>query len=101
KHYRANMADFDRPARAVLIALTLADEHGADSLARLFRVPGEAESLAFRAQRGGVNYTLAVTEAGDSLLFRSAQKAGVGRVLGPEQVDGGWRVIKVMSLDPR
>jgi hypothetical protein len=101
KHYRANIPDFDRPARAVLIALTLADQRGADSLARLFRVAGEAVSLAFRAQRGGVNYTLAVTEAGDSLLFRSAQKAGAGRVLGPENVEGGWRVIKVMSLDPR
>jgi hypothetical protein len=101
KHYRANVTDFDRPARAVLIALTLADQRGADSLARLFRVAGEAESLAFRAQRGGVNYTLAVTEAGDSLLFRRAQKAGAGSVLGPEQAEGGWRVVKVMSLEPR
>ena len=101
KHYRANLADFDRPARAVLVALTLADQRGADSLARLFRVAGEAESLAFRAQRGGVNYTLAVTEASDSLLYRKAKSAGAGGVISPEQVSGGWRVIKVLSLDPR
>jgi len=101
KHYRANVADFDRPARALLVALTLPDEHSADSLARRFRMPGEAESLAFRAQRGGVNYTLSVSEARDSLLFRSAHKAGAGSVLGPEKVEGGWRVIKVLSLDPR
>ena len=101
KHYQANRADFDRPARAVLVALTLADQRGADSLARLFRVAGEAESLAFRAQRGGVNYTLAVTEASDSLLFRKAKSAGAGGVISPEQVSGGWRVIKVLSLDPR
>lgn len=101
KHYRANLADFDRPARAVLVALTLGDERSADSLARLFRVPGEAESLAFRAQRSGVNYTLAITEARDSLLFRQAHKAGAGGVMGPEKLDAGWRVIKVLSLDPR
>ena len=44
---------------------------------------------------------LTVTEAGDSLLFRLAQKAGAGSVLGPENVESGWRVVKVMSLEPR
>ena len=100
KHYRANLAEFDRPARALMIALTLGDERSADSLAKLFRVPGEAESLAFRAQRSGVNYTLAITEQGDSLLYRQARKAGAGSVLGPERVQAGWRVVKVLSLDP-
>jgi hypothetical protein len=101
KHYRAHRSEFDRPASAVMVALTLPDRRSADSLARLFTVPGEAESLAFRAQRGGVNYTLAVSEAQDSVLYRKAQRTGAGGVLGPEQVEGGWRVIHVLSLDPR
>ena len=87
-------------ATAVMVAMTMDDQRSADSLARVFTVPGEAESLAFRAQRGGVNYTLAVTEASDSLLYRQAKASGAGSVMGPERVSGGWRVIKVLSLDP-
>ncbi len=101
KHYRANRAEFDKPSRAVMVAMTLEGRREADSLARAFTVPGEAESLAFRAQRGGVNYTLAVTEASDSLLFRKAKKAGADAVMGPEKVEGGWRVIKVMQIEPK
>src|SRR5262245_35421499 len=100
KHHRANAREFDRPARAVLVVMTLASERSADSLARVFTVPGEAESLAFRAQRGGVNYTHAATEKGDSALYRAARAAGVGAVMGPEKVAGGYRVIKVLSFDP-
>ena len=101
RHYRAHRADFDRPATAALVILTLESERAADSLARLFAVPGEAESLAFRAQRNGVRYTLMVTEKGDSALFRRANATGAGGVARPEKVDGGWRVFKVLSLDPR
>jgi len=100
RHYRANRDEFDAPARASLVLLTLDDEASADSLARRFMVPGEAESLAFRAQRSGVSYTLLVTEARDSLLYRQALRAGAGAVVGPERVGGGWRVFKVLALDP-
>ena len=101
QHYRAHMADFDRPASASLVILTLETEHAADSVARRFTVPGEAESLAFRAQRTGVRYTLMVTENGDSALFRRAKTAGTGGVGGPEKVEGGWRVFKVLSIEAR
>jgi len=100
RHYRANRDEFALPPRATLVLLTLDDEASADSLARRFAVPGEAESLAFRAQRSGVNYTILATEQGDSALFRQARRVGAGGVGGPERVAGGWRVFRVLSLDP-
>lgn len=99
-HYRANLHRFDRPARAVMVLLSLEDSTRADSLARRFRVPGEAESLAFRAQRGGVNYTHVATLASDSALYREAVRTGVGGVNGPVRGDAAWRVFRVLSLDP-
>ncbi len=101
RHYRAHLADFDRPARAVLVLLTLDDSRSADSMARRLAVPGEAESLAFRAQRGGVRYTHVATLASDSALYRLAVRAGVHGVAGPDRVETGWRVFKVLSLDER
>lgn len=101
KHFRAHRAEFDRMPRASLVILTLADERAADSLARLFAVPGEAESLAFRAQRSGVRYTLMVSEASDSALFRDVLRTGAGGVSKPTRVDGGWRIYKVLAIDPR
>ena len=100
RYYKAHASAFDEPARNVLVTVMLGDSR-AESLARVFRVTGNAESLAFRAQKSGVTYTLAVTEARDSLLFRQASAAGAGSVIGPDKVESGWRVIKVLSLDPR
>ncbi len=101
RHYRANVKEFDQPAQAVLIVMTLADRRSADSLAHLFTIPGEADSIAFRAQRGGVHYTHLATESNEPELYRLAASAGVGGVHGPLQVEGGWRVFKVRSLEPR
>ncbi len=101
RHYEAHAREFDRPAQAVLIVMTLADERSADSLARVFALPGEADSIAFRAQRGGVNYTHLATEVGDPELYQLALGTGEGGVHGPHPVEGGWRVFKVRSLEPR
>ncbi len=100
-HYQKHVSDFDRPARAVLVLLNLDNQRAADSLARLFAVPGEAESLAFRAQRGGVHYTLEVTAASDSALYAEALRIGAGGVSGAQKGDAGWRLYKVMSVEPR
>ncbi len=100
-HYQKHRAEFDRPARALLVLLNLDNQRAADSLARRFAVPGEAESLAFRAQRGGVRYTLEVTAASDSALYAQALRTGAGGVSGPHKGDAGWRLYKVMALEPR
>jgi hypothetical protein len=102
RHFRAHRSEFDRMPRASIVVLTLENLRAADSLARLFTVAGEAESLAFRAQRSGVRYTLMVTEASDSALFHQAVRTGAGGVTPPHQVEGGgWRVFKVLALEPR
>lgn len=100
KFFEANPKLFMAPARALLIVLTLDDARAADSLARLFRTPGEAESLAMRAQRAGTQYTMAVTPADDSTLCADAFAAGVGAVGGPRAVPGGYRIFKVLGLEP-
>src|SRR5207244_10398552 len=50
-YYRAHKAEFDRPARAMLLLLTLDSLSAADSLARRLAVPGQAETLSVRALR--------------------------------------------------
>ena len=100
RHYGAHRDEFVQPARASIVVLTLATERAADSLARIMAVPGEAESLAFRAQRAGVRYTHMVTQASDSALYRRAVTTGASGVAGPDRVEGGWRVFKVLSLEP-
>ena len=101
RFFNAHRAQFARPARSILILLLLPDRAAADSVARSFSVPGEAESLAFRAQRGGVSYTHAVTAESDSALFARTLAMDVGAVGGPDPVEGGWRVFKVLEHDPR
>ena len=100
-HYRAHHSDFDRPAFARIVLLHLDRETAADSMAKRFAVPGEAESLAVRAERGGVHYVLNVTAQSDSALYARVVRTGVGGVSGPERGDAGWRVFKVLALEPR
>jgi hypothetical protein len=99
RYHGAHARDFERSARAILVLLTFDDKRSADSLARIFTVPGEAESLAFRAQRAGVNYTHVASARGDSALYAQAMRTGVAGVAGPDRVPGGWRVYKVLALE--
>src|SRR5262249_47433332 len=100
RYYRAHHADFDLPPRAAIVTLLFGDRRSADSLARKFTVPGIAESLAFQAQRGGLNYTQMVTAKSDSVLFKRARAIGAGAVA-VDSLTGAWRVFKVLSVDPR
>ena len=101
RYYKAHKSDFDMPARAVLVTVMLGDSVAADSLARLFAVAGNAESLAFQAQRAGSNYTQMVTAASDSALYARTLAIGAGGVGGPDRIGGTFRVFKVLSLQPR
>lgn len=100
KYFRAHRADFDRPAHARLVLLHLGTEQAADSMAQRFTIPGEAETLAVRAEHGGVNYALTVTAQSDPELYAQCQRIGVGGVSAPAQGDAGWRVFKVLALEP-
>ncbi len=100
RYYDGDPKAFAAPGRAMLIVLSLDDAHAADSLVKRFRMPGEAESLAMRAQKSGTNYTMAVTAANDSTLYADAVAAGVGGVGGPRKVELGYRIFKVLGLEP-
>ena len=101
RYYKAHKSDFDRPARNVLVTVMLGDSVSADSLARVFTAPGNAESLAFQAQRVGTNYTQVVTAASDSAFYRRTLAIGAGGVGGPDWAGSGYRVFKVLAVDPR
>ena len=100
RHYREHLADWDLPARATVIRLTLGERAAADEMMRNFTVPGAAESLAVRAGRQGLSYGALVTAETDSALLERVQRAGVGAVLGPDSLADGWRVVKVLSVEP-
>ena len=99
--YKAHVRDFDKPAGNVLVTLMIADSVAAESLARVFSYAGNAESLAFQAQRAGTNYTQLVTMASDSGLYARTLAIGVGGVGGPDRIGGAFRVFKVLSVNPR
>ena len=101
RYYKAHARDFDQPARNVLVTVMLGDSVSAESLARVFTVPGNAESLAFQAQRAGTNYTQMVTAASDSALYRRSLAIGAGGVGGPDRIGGGFRVFRVLSVEAR
>jgi hypothetical protein len=101
RYFKAHHSDFDQPARTVLVTIMLGDSIAADSLARLFTIAGNAESLAFQAQRAGSNYTQVVTAASDSALYARTRAIGAGGVGGPDRIGGSYRVFKVLSVDPR
>lgn len=100
RYYKGNPKAFEAPGRALMIVLTLDSERAADSLAQRFRTPGEAESLAMRAQTSGTRYTMTVTAANDSTLYADAVAAGVGGVGGPRRIESGYRLFKVLGLEP-
>src|SRR5262249_16553518 len=100
RYYQAHHADFDRPAPAAVVPLLFGERRSADSLARQFTIPGNAESLAVQAQRGGLNYAQMVTAQSDSALFKRTRAMGAGAVA-VDSLTGAWRVFKVLSVDAR
>ena len=101
RHYKAHARDFDQPARNALVVVMIGDSIAADSMAHVFAYPGNAESLAFQAQRAGTNYTQMVTAASDSALYVRTLALGAGAVGGPDRIGGGFRVFRVLSVEPR
>jgi hypothetical protein len=101
RYHKAHARDFDQPARNVLVTLMIADSVAAESLTRVFAYAGNAESLAFQAQRAGTNYTQMVTAASDSALYARTLAIGAGGVGGPDRIGGAFRIFKVLSVEPK
>jgi len=101
RYYKSHAREFDQPARNVLVTVMIGDSVAAESLARVFAYPGNAESLAFQAQRAGTNYTQMVTAASDSAFYARTLAIGAGGVGGPDRIGGAFRVFRVLAVEPR
>jgi hypothetical protein len=101
RHFVSAADRFLTSARAVVVQTVLDKREAADSLARRLTVPGFAESLVVQSSRAGVPYRFVLDERSDSTLYRRMSNGGVGAVVGPDPLRDGWRVLKVMELQPR
>ena len=101
RHFESAPNRFRSFARATVVRTILEKREDADTLARKLTVPGFAESLTVQSSRAGIPYRTVLDERSDSTLFRRMERGGVGAVVGPDQVSQGWRVLKVMEIEPR
>jgi hypothetical protein len=102
RFYRETESYWALPMRVDLTRLLLSDRASANTLAVRLANPADAESLVARAERRGVRYRYEVSEDADSVLYRGAMRAGIGGIVGPDSVDGAWRVARVnVVLPPR
>jgi len=97
-YYRRHVNEFEAPARAVVIRLLLPERAAAGRMAARLRDHAEAESLAARAARAGANYRGEITHESEPDLFAAAVRAGVGAVVGPDSLTGGWQVARVSEI---
>lgn len=100
RFFDAHAEEFAIPTRAVVTRLTLPDRGAAAAMAVRLARGAEAESLVAAAARRGVSYRAEVTAASDARLFASAMAAGPDAVVGPDSVEGGWRVARVHEFRP-
>ncbi len=88
------------PTRVRLVRVVLQNRPEAGTMALRLAGAAEAESLAARARRAGVEWSVDVSAAEDSALFARALRAGAGAVLGPDETADGWAVARVISVLP-
>ncbi|MBI5709683.1 MAG: peptidyl-prolyl cis-trans isomerase [Candidatus Eisenbacteria bacterium] len=100
KHFRARQDDWTLPLRVKVLGIVLGDRGEASALAVRLRAAGEAESLEAVSRRGGASLAYEVSAASDSALFARAMRAGTGAVLGPDPVEDGWEVWRVVAVMP-
>jgi hypothetical protein len=100
RFYDRNPDEYTIPARARCLRLEFPTRADAGRMAVRLRDRAEAESLAAKAGRQGLRYTVDLGAAGDSALFAEALRAGPDAVIGPDSADGSWRVARVIALLP-
>ena len=100
RYYGEHSADWALPTRVRAIRLSFDTRAEAERTALLLRSPAEAESLASRARRAGIEYRVEASARTDSTLFSAAESAGTGAVVRPVRDDRGWWVARVEALLP-
>ena len=100
EYFEAHRERWRVPPRARVLRMAAGTRSEATRLALRLRDAAEAESLRVLARRGGLDYTVVVTESSDSTLYRDARRAGPGAVLGPTLADSAWWVTRVLETQP-
>jgi hypothetical protein len=101
REYQRNEADWRLPLRLRLLRVEAGSATEAADLARRLAGPAQAESLAAQASRQRLSWVIEISAADDSALFAHGMAAGPGAVLGPDRVTSGWRVVRVLAVQPR
>ena len=100
RFYDQDPAHWSLPERVSLTQMEFPSRAGAEQMKAQLLIPARAESLVAMGARAGVNYDLEVSIESDSALFARAKRAGKDAVLGPDSVEGGWRVARVLGVNP-
>jgi hypothetical protein len=100
RFYDRDPSEYTVPALARCLRLEFPTRADAGRMAARLRDRAEAESLAAKAGRQGLRYTVDVSAASDSALYAAALRAGPDAVIGPDSADGSWRVARVIAILP-
>jgi hypothetical protein len=100
RHYGASRDRWTLPLRVRVLQLSTTTRVEADRLALRLRSTAEAETLRALARRAGLPYESEWTADGEGKAFQKALAAGPGIVLGPDPIDGGFRVTRIFEALP-
>jgi len=100
RFHRSTEREWTLPTRVRLVRMVLETRSGAEAMAQRLRDAAEAESLAARARRSGLEWAIDLSAESDSALFARALRTGTGTVLGPDEAAGGWAVARVIAVLP-
>jgi hypothetical protein len=100
-HYGRHPRWFDTWARAEIVRAIFPTRAQADSIARLMATRAQAESLKTKRMSSGLPYATYLAESADTALFARIQRAGTAHVVGPDETEDGWRVVRATRITPR
>lgn len=101
RHYERKLDQWDVPPKAKTLEMELPDRAAAMAMMERIRSGAEAESLQAQAQRAGTSFLNEASPLADSMIYVFAAREGPGAVLGPDSTLTGFRIIRVMSLEPK
>lgn len=101
RHYEKHLDRWDVPPKAKTLEMELPDRATANAMMQRIRSGVEAESLQAQAQRAGTSFLNEASPVGDSMIYVFAAREGPGAVLGPDSTLTGFRIIRVLSLEPK
>lgn len=100
RYYDKDPSVWAIPTRLRVVRFMIPEKGAAARMAVRLRDPAEADSLVARGQRQHVDYSAEITAQSESVLFRRGMKSGIGTVLGPDSVRGGWEVTRIQAVLP-